>query len=94
MSLDNIMKTGLILLTLLGTVAVAEVQAAEASALDKILDAGREYGEHREREARRERREERDDHAREHRKKHRHESKRDREHAPGREKPHHARRRS
>ncbi|MBR7108509.1 MAG: hypothetical protein IKC90_00580 [Akkermansia sp.] len=35
------MKTGLILLTLLGTVAVAEVQAVEASALDKILDAGR-----------------------------------------------------
>jgi Ni/Co efflux regulator RcnB len=71
------MKYRLISITLMGACAVSTAVAAEASALDKILEAGRDYGEHRAREERRERRE---DEARERRRQRRHDSPNHRQH--------------
>lgn len=71
------MKYRLISITLMGACAVSTAVAAEASALDKILEAGRDYGEHRAREERRERRE---DEARERRRLRRHDSPNHRQH--------------
>ena len=71
------MKYRLISIILMGACAVSTAVAAEASALDKILEAGRDYGEHRAREERRERRE---DEARERRRLRRHDSPNHRQH--------------
>lgn len=49
-----------ILLIVMGTCVAAGADASGASALDKILDAGRDYGEHRAREDRRDKRDERE----------------------------------
>lgn len=51
------MNKTIVFLILLSTVATAD--AAESSIVDKILDAGRDYGEHRAREKRRDRQDER-----------------------------------
>ncbi len=74
------MKYRLISITLMGACAVSTAVAAEASALDKILETGRDYGEHRAREERRERREEREDEARERRHRRQHDSREHRRH--------------
>lgn len=49
-----------ILLIVMGSCVVAGADASGASALDKILDAGRDYDEHRAREERRDKRDERE----------------------------------
>lgn len=74
------MKYRLISIILMGACSASMAVAAESSALDKILEAGRDYGEHRAREERRERREERDDEARERRHRRQHDSREHRRH--------------
>jgi hypothetical protein len=86
------MKYRLISITLMGACAVSTAVAAEASALDKILEAGRDYGEHRAREERRERREEREDEARERRRQRRHDSPNHRQHDKDKKREHGKRR--
>ena len=87
------MKYRLISIILMGSCAVSTAVAAEASALDKILEAGRDYGEHRAREERRERREEREDEARKRRRQRRHDSPNHRQHDKVKKREHGKRRR-